>query len=395
MRHAITMINTIANAHICLLNDSISRAFALISSVVPLSPDGIKKLEDTRDGWQQVRSHHFSNLLLMTKLVAIGVILEGPELVYEIVQLLKRWRKKSTRDHPPGVITIIGLIGWALVSIGVAGEFWVDSWVNTDDDNIQSINIQLLRDAGTSASAAAKAATAAHGEADAAKTDAGNAKTDAGDAKTLARGARTEAHALTGEIASAKQQAADAVSRLADAEQRLADSTQREAAAEAKLSAIKTPRSLIHTDELITALKPFIGTEYILNVSQDDESIQFTKVVAKALDAAGWVRKQPTAVTLGTPTLGIVLSQDKAAENVPVCVETGIQIHIESTKSRDAINATIPRDLPKTIQAAILLRSSLPSDITPPEARNVAETLSLDSEKVDGKPMLLCIGRKP
>lgn len=179
IRHATMTMNAIANAHICLLNDFISRSFALISSPAPLSSEAIKKLEDSRDALQKIRSHHFSDLLLMTKLVAVGVILEGPELVYEIVQLVKRWREKTTRDHAPGAITVIGLVGWALVAVGVAGEFWVDSWVNTDDDNIQSINITLIRDAGSSAATASVAAKSAVGAAQSASEIAGKAKGEA------------------------------------------------------------------------------------------------------------------------------------------------------------------------------------------------------------------------
>jgi hypothetical protein len=184
--HVITMMNAIANTHICLLNDFIARAIAFVSSAAPLSAEAIKKLEDSRDWWQHLRACHFSDLLLMTKLVALGVILEGPELVFEIIQLVKRWRKKPTKEHPPGLITVIGLIGWAIVSVGVAGEFWVDTWVNADDEKIQSINLTLLGDAHASASAA-------HDLAQSASEIAGPAKAKADEAETKANGARQRA----------------------------------------------------------------------------------------------------------------------------------------------------------------------------------------------------------
>jgi hypothetical protein len=122
-----TMMNMITNAHICLLNDFMRFALSSIRSVAELSPETIKKLEDSRDQFQSHRDQHFGSLLLMTKLVAWGVILEGPELAYETWNVVKRWRKRRATEHAPFLITLIGLIGWVLVSAGVAGEFWADS----------------------------------------------------------------------------------------------------------------------------------------------------------------------------------------------------------------------------------------------------------------------------
>lgn len=156
-------MNAIPSVHICLLNDLIARAFAWISSVAPLSADQIKKLEDSRDGWQKLHTRHFADLLFVTELVAVGVVIEGIELACEIVKLLRRGAAKfkpiqlaesGKSEHSPGWIVTIGLVGWLCVCVGVAGEFWIDRWVNTDDNNIQSINITLLRDAHSSAFAA-------------------------------------------------------------------------------------------------------------------------------------------------------------------------------------------------------------------------------------------------
>ena len=259
--------------------------------------------------------------------------------------------------------------------------------IDSDDANLQSINIQLLRDAGTSASTAKKSAGDAKGEAD-------QAKTAAGDAKTLASGARTEADALTGEIKSAKEQAADAVSRLADAEQRLADSTQREAAAEAKLSAIKTPRSLSNESALIAALTPFKGTEYLLNTFADAESMNFTQTVGKTLDAAGWVRKQPKVVTLGVPTVTMVFEQGKEKESVPSCLEMGIGIHVRAKESLPTLQSTPFPNLPRNVQAALALANSIVTSISPADEHNVAPGI-IDPEPGEGLPITICVGKKP
>ena len=226
-----------------------------------------------------------------------------------------------------------------------------------------------------------------------AKGDAAQAKNDAGTAKTLASGARTEADALTGEIKSAKEQAADAVSRLADAEQRLADSTQREAAAEAKLSAIKTPRSLSNEAAFIAALTPFKGTEYLLNTFAEDESMKFTQALAKALDAAGWARKQPKVMTLGIPTMNMPFGQGK--EIVPSCLETGIGVHVRAKESLAELQATPVPNLPRNVQAAVALSDSIAASISPADEHNVAPGILLDPESGEGLPITICVGKKP
>jgi len=288
-------MNAVTNAHICLLNDFIRRALILISVVTPLSADAIKRLEDSREGWQHLRSHHFSDLLLMTELVAIGVILEGPELVYEIVQLVRRWHKKLAREHPPGWITVVGLLGWALVSVGVAGEFWVDSWVNTDDDNIQSINITLLRDAYSSASAAHDIAQGASDIAIPAKETAEKAKGEADSAKSRADAVGLQATALDRQLSAAKQDVASAKKELSSAEA----AEKQEEQALSDMAVCLAPRVIPQNSyfnmttkavELssVDPLRPHSGLQAIIDVAQDAEARRAASYIERSLRAAGW-----------------------------------------------------------------------------------------------------------
>ncbi len=80
----------------CLSNELIrplSSLMSLASLMDGLSPQAIKALEDSRNVWDNARKVDFSHLLFVTQLVAVGVILEGPELVYEISNAIKRLRK--------------------------------------------------------------------------------------------------------------------------------------------------------------------------------------------------------------------------------------------------------------------------------------------------------------
>jgi hypothetical protein len=251
---------------------------------------------------------------------------------------------------------------------------------------------QKSKDAEGKALNALQISTSAISQAGRAQDASGKASGAASNALTVASGARREADSFEADIVSAKKQAADAVSHLADAEQRLADSTQREASAEAKLSAIKTPRSLVHISELAAALKAYKGTEYTLNVFMDDEAAQFTKDVARALDEAGWVRKQPAGINIGIPALSIDFGH--GVEIVPSCIETGVSVHA-FTKEPLASLQTLPfTSLPKTIRAALMLTNTLAPHIAPPEERNVAVGV-VDPKPAEGVPIRICVGKKP
>jgi hypothetical protein len=286
------------------------------------------------------------------------------------------------------------------VVTGIAGELVFETRAFIVED-LQTTNLsQEVMNAKMSAdgaSADARQAKTAAGDAkikaDAAATTAGEAQTKASNAFTTASGARAEADTYANEIVSAKNWAADAVSRLAGAEQQLTIAVEAETKAEAELKYIKTPRSIIQTDKLVAALKPFSGTEYVLNVFADDEAIQFTKQVAKILDAAGWVRKQPAGLDLGIPALDIVLGNGPA-EHVPECVDTGISLRAHAKESLAVLNSTPFPSLPKMVQAADTLAQNLGASISPPDEHNVMQGI-MDPKQEEGIPLSVCVGKKP
>lgn len=349
------MTNAIANAHICLLNGFMRFTLLSIRAVAELSPEAIKRLEDSRNGWQSLRDRHFDTLLLMTKMVAVGVILEGPELVYELSNVIKRWIKKPIEDHAPAWITLIGLVGWIAVSIGVAGEFWVDSKVNSADHNIQAINEELLQDASSSAVTAANAAKSAQGSADDAGAVSKKAETTAGNAMKLASGARTEADSFERDIVSAKQQAANAERDLADALKQAAEARQ-------ALNRIKTPRSLANDLDMISMLSAFKGTKYVfVGVGSNEQSVILLQAIDEVLHKSGWERDKSVS---GFPAIN-PYGKDQLDFSVPVTLITGIQISVESPESITNLQPRAIKDLPEYIQAAVALRSNLAAHIIP------------------------------
>ena len=233
-------------------------------------------------------------------------------------------------------------------------------------------------DALTKAGQAAKALGKAESEAKGAQTASSNAL-------ALATGAHKEADSFENDIKSAKQQATAA-------EQHLADALRETAQAQAELDRIKSPRSIVNRERLITDLRPFNGTVYVLDVYLDQESTEFVKVVAGALDAAGWVRKQSTGFAIGNPTMRIDFGQ--GLEYVPSCIGSGIGIDVRTRESLPILQSTPFPSLPKTVQAALALRASIAASISPSDERNVVAGV-IDPEQGEGLPITICVGKKP
>jgi hypothetical protein len=364
--------------------------FAILSLLTTSSPS----VDTVRQSLIARSDRWFFWLVVSSIVVGVGVCLEGPEATIALKRWYLHWKHREVLPENARSLAIpASYLGLLLVLLGVAGEGVFESLSSNAETALRAHDEQVLADTITEAGAAKGSASAAAVAAKTAGEQSSHASTSASNARILATGARQEADSFKQDITDAKQQAADAVSRLADAENRLADATQRELAAEVEVNRLKTPRSLVDTDKLIAALKPFSGTEYMFNVFLEDEANQFTKVVAGALDAAGWVRKQPTGINIGIPTMKLVLGQGPA-ENVPACVETGVSLHAHTKESLAVLQSTPVSMLPKTVQAAIALKSAIAPSISPPDERNVADGI-IDPEPREGIPLTICIGKKP
>jgi hypothetical protein len=361
-----------------------------------------------RDGLD-AKVRHFSHLVgWSTITVAIGVLLEGVELVHVFNEWRKRKRRKKiervqlkelrqvvpigvprrlSRSHseePPWVKLVLR-IGLILVVIGVVGEWRCGARLEDAHDAVHVYDLEKLREANDKAGNAATSATEAETASAKAKKDSAAAVSSASNALTIASGARKEADTFEKDIVSAKQLAADAESHLADALQRAAN-------AEEELYRLTAPRSIVNTASVVAALQQFRGTEYTLNVFMDGESLDFVLAVAKVLDEAGWTRKQPTVLRLGIPDM--LISFDKVEEHVPACVDTGISLRAPTRQSLTMLQTTPRQLLSKPLQAALALQSAIAANISPPNKKNVVEGI-IDPHPVPDGPLIVCVGKKP
>jgi hypothetical protein len=330
--------------------------------------------------------------------------MEVAEIQHDVRAAVREFKGQDKLGELKPIWKLVVAIGWVLVALGLGLEWWGDARINSVSTDLDTVNQALVQRAEGDAINAGKSAHNAF-------LDATVARDSSSDAQKNAKGARLEADSLTQEITAAKEQsadasskAADAVSRLAGAEQQLAeqtqkeaDATQRELAAEEALRNLKTPRSLINTTDLASALRAFSGTEYTLNVFADQESINLTKEIGNTLDAAGWIRKEPKTHSIGGVSYFNVFS-DKLEDSVPSCIEVGVNVHVVSQVPADVLQSTPAPNLPKEVQAADALHNAIIPSISPSDESNVGRVIEVDKKKnpnIGDGPVIVCVGKKP
>lgn len=223
-------------------------------------------------------SFWFWILIASTIMVVIGIICEAPE-IWQSVGLgrktveharefwyvrvkrtdLNGWERlcpeliTKTRRNRKWVATI-GLIGWAFVALGVAGEGVSEYFVNDAETNIRAFDESLL--AGAQGKAAFAIERASENEREAAQL-------------------RTDAEGFKLQIAQANERAADAERETTRLRQKLADR-------------ILSPEQL---ERIKAKIESFHGTPYELAVNDVPEAIRLVESIDNVLRSAGWLCK--------------------------------------------------------------------------------------------------------
>jgi hypothetical protein len=228
---------------------------------LPTLPSLVPKLDEAiRGDLLGCRDWYFGWLVASSVIVAVGVLMEGPEVVHDTINFFRTGETKTK----PAWITVLALFGWLLVAVGVAGEGIAETLVSKADGAVQTFNEILLTEAR-------KEAGAAEASAEGAAMAASLATDSAGEAMTLAHDARKEADSFERDIVSAKEQAAKAESHLAEALRQVAS-------AEAEISALRKkgePRRLTEAQKvelvkLLSAAPPFtVGFLPLRNSSKE------------------------------------------------------------------------------------------------------------------------------
>ena len=124
-----------------------------------------------RDWW-------FGVVSCATALVAIGLVCEAPELIHDLIPIVRRIVAKlrklpveSSKHEAPDWVRVVAFFGWILIVVGVVGEQYAGTKVKDFDANIQECSDAKVREATIDAGDARDSAKTAHDEADAVKKE--------------------------------------------------------------------------------------------------------------------------------------------------------------------------------------------------------------------------------
>jgi hypothetical protein len=284
----------------------------------------MKALHSTADLW-------FGRLSLSTKVVAVGLVFEAPELIWEIAFIIRckyeKWKLHITfpERHVPDLVKVVAFVGWFLIVGGVVGEWYTEGKFNEADTNIQELNDVLRTEAIKEASDAATSAKIAHEEADAVKGIADEARADAKDALAKAQAAQRELANAEAGAAKAQAAASNALTTATDASARAgkAEASLGEAETEAKNAENSASNALTIAQEarqdaasfesdlvrlkkqaadrvlderqqadVVLKIGAFLGSPYELETVDTSEAANLLVELDAALSSAGWIYKE-------------------------------------------------------------------------------------------------------
>jgi hypothetical protein len=368
-------------------------------SYISLAIGAIDTVDKVRLSLESSSSYWFTWVKYAGYAVAIGCALEAPETFV----VIRRWtairfrdeEQDETREEKRSWIVPLAAVGLLIIVMGIVVETFAEGKVSDFDallrahesDQLSAAEreaAEAIRDAGTARDSAVASARAASGSNLSSKKASGaaiQAISASENAVTTASGARKEADSFEKDISSSKQLAADAESHLADALQRAAN-------AEERMRQLQSPRSLIDADSLDSVLKPFKGTEYtFVGCFQDQDSIELSRQLNKALLKAGW-----TKVDADTTQNGFDLHLNVEADfKTPITNLSGIYVVVQSRQDVKSLQSVPFSQLPIYFRAAGALKGALISGVSPRQA-DLDSPLTVDPG--DSKRVLIVIGSK-
>ncbi|SRR6266567_9504962 len=243
-----------------------------------------------RQDLQNNRDSYFFWLLISAAVVVIGVALEGPDLVYETLNIVRRRCLRKSRLRTPDWVNLVALLGWCLVVLGVAGEVVAERLTSLADGNLQTFNDILLAEARKEAGHAKGSAEGAASAAQRAKDESAKAVSSASNALNLAGDARGKADSVHQEIGKASGQLAQLDAEAQKTESNLIN-----------LALCNAPRvisnwflgSPVGAKSYVDPLRPMAGQIVFIEVVPDAESRRAALNIAQTLLDAQWNVQKP------------------------------------------------------------------------------------------------------
>lgn len=242
----------------------------------------------------------------------------------------------------------------------------------------------LTREAGDAASSA----RVAHLEAGAVKGIADEARADAKDALAKAQAAEHELARAESDAAKAQTVSAEAL-RSASDDAQVARGVKKELTETAEeLKRIRSQRSILHPEEVSTALRQFSGTQYVFSgVGADEDSLALIKQIDDILQKAGW-KRQPAHGRF--PAIN-VFEPNNTEDSITVALVSGVLVSVDSQEELAVLRAKPVQDLPPYIRAAISLTLNITSNLYPPQEKGK----TVNVEKGVSVVVRIAVGQKP
>jgi hypothetical protein len=257
--------------------------------VIP--PETLRLLDESiRRDFQSARDIFFSGLLVMSALVAAGVILEEIfELIpFETDRLELSTGLRVSRRTRVLIIKLLTKLGWALVVVGVAGEGVFEGLVSKADGQLQTFNESVLSSASHRASNAELIAIAFDARIAEARRGTIEAQRDAAQANALARKYESGIHGSDARAKRAEAQVASANARAEEAHS-MAES-ERTARMDIQRQLAWRELTQAQRDQIGRALLPFAGQQFnLVTYATEGECLNLTNELYSALLSGRWV----------------------------------------------------------------------------------------------------------
>lgn len=215
--------------------------------------------EEVRASFQSLHDSYFHQLVAYGIAVALGIVLELPEVIKGIREAFTGWKPAKSVDQ---IIALVGVVGWLMVAGGVAGETICEALVFSADTLVQSFDSGLLTDAQGKTALALEDAESAK-----ALTNGYQAQIADSNARAKTAEARVSTATAASDDAVARVKTADA--RIAEAERGAAEARERTASLEVEALSLREKlanqgarENLITGDkrrDLVVVLKKFAG----------------------------------------------------------------------------------------------------------------------------------------
>jgi hypothetical protein len=305
---------------VALPSSSASLGMAVSTAIIEALDNGI------RDQLQRTSQDFFFGVLISAFVVAVGVVLEGPEILHELWPSLFTWFTWTSNERLhkfERAIKKVAFLGWLLIGIGVFGEGVFEGLQNRAEGQLQTFNGILLKDAQReSGNASQRAASAferaAETEREASQENERAAKTEqqaseenarAAQALKAAEIARKDAEGLSLQIAQANQRASEA-NRIA----------QEESLKRAQIEARLAPRTVTPAQQKdltsrLTALGPHDLD--VLIYGDTPEILHFADLIDAPIRDAGWNVRVWNVISGGYATGVLVRTLENSGNDPP------------------------------------------------------------------------------